>query len=191
MPRNNLLADIPTNTSIIVLANYRTGSTALCNILSKNYKIQNYDEFFNTTKPDILNEKFIIKIMPDHNIPKSFNEKFNDSFVIGLKRKSLVDQIISFYICHMTQVWHYKNISQNMYYEIKIDELEIINQSRYILKMTENYNNNNLRKDLEIYYEDIIDIIEHSDYTIYPKPANYVELFTVVTSKLKGATVFC
>jgi LPS sulfotransferase NodH len=179
----SVLDSIPNNKSIIILANYRTGSTALCNWLSKKFNLVNLDEAFHPAvrKPVVLNKQFIIKIMPDHMVPLDFVNHLDDAYVIGLKRKSLIYQVSSFYISDKTRIWHYKKDNLCNDYTIDIDPLGIEDQIRYILKMTQLYDNSILKKDLEIYYEDIVQEISNSEYKIYPKPKNYNELLSQIS----------
>ena len=178
-----MLDNIPTNESIIILANYRTGSTALCNWLSKKFNLFNLGEAFHPIggKSVVSNKQYIIKIMPDHIVPLNFVNYSNNAYVIGLKRKSLIHQVSSFYISDKTRIWHYKKDNLCNDYTIDIDPLGIEDQIRYILKMTQLYDNNILKKDLEIYYEDIVQEISNSEYKIYPKPRNYDELLSQIS----------
>ena len=174
--------DIPDDKTILIFANYRTGSTALCDWLSKKTGLVNYDEAFHPTlnKKIYKNNNCIIKIMPDHVLPLDFDETVTRSFVIGIQRRNLIEQIASFYICDKTRRWHtHKNeITQD--YLVEIDKSIIEDQIFYILKMQQAYTQLPYCKDLEIYYEDIVELLGNSKYAEYHKPGNYTELLTVV-----------
>lgn len=172
--------DIPKNQSIVVFANYRTGSTALCNWLSKTTGFANHDEAFH---PNFLarknidpNKKFIVKIMPDHVVPAEFENLIKNSFVIGLQRKNLAEQIASFYICDQTHRWHQNKYQKVLDYEVPIDDLQIEDQVRYILKMQLRYDKLPYDKNTEIFYEDITELLQQSSYAVYHKPKNYQDL---------------
>ena len=187
--------NIPTDKTILVFANYRTGSTAFCDWLSKKVGLINYDEAFHPfsqQKIDYKNNKCIIKIMPGHTLPMDFDDLVKKSFVIGIQRRSLIEQIASFYICDKTRHWHQHKNERTYKYQIEIDMLGIEDQISYILEMQEDYKKLPYLKDLEIYYEDIGGLLNESKYAESPKPSNYNELLSTVESlvdKVKERTL--
>lgn len=195
-----MLDQIPNDKSLVVLASYRTGSTALCDLLAKKYMIKNFDEVYHLRFPwrtkqfniwRARNYKTIIKIMPDQMPPHKEQEKiFADAFVIGITRRDVVAQIASFYICHITQHWHdfKNNIAKN--YIIDIDKFELENQVRHIVNMNSQYQL--LAQQhcmIQYYYEDIKDKLLDSDFITYHKPANYDEICQTVGTVLSKIIV--
>lgn len=138
-----LRINVPENTSIVVYANYRTGSTALCDMLAKEFNLKNYDELFHPLglhkiNLDIIQHPCIFKIMPDHEIPHSIKSLVDNSYKIGITRRSVVQQIASFYISTRTGKWHYekKELTKNIKnYNVTLNQDALENEVRYILKM--------------------------------------------------------
>jgi LPS sulfotransferase NodH len=171
---------VPDDQSILVLASYRTGSTALCDYLAGQYKFKNYDELFHRTKPTDLyetrrNNKSIIKIMPDQ-IPEKYWDELLNYYIIGISRKSVIEQITSFYICHMTHVWHYTNTDLLGEYQVRLDQVQLENTCRYILDMNKGYQNLKHLCNQEIIYEEVNLLFNQSKYKVYNKPVNYNEI---------------
>jgi len=186
-------SDIPKDKHIVVYANYRTGSTAFCDFLSKETGLVNYDEIFHSNIPFkkqyLTQSPSIFKIMPDHMVTAEFTDLVSNGFKIGIKRRSLVNQIASYYICHMTKIWHYKqdDIFNNDLYDIEIIDNELVNVIRYILELNDTYNTSSIQKDIEFYYEDILDIFSKSKYFRYKKPSNYQVLLERIAGLLDSA----
>ena len=179
--------EVPDNQTILVFANYRCGSTALCDILSKQTGLPNLDELFhprNNRKFDYINKTGIIKIMPDHPLPQDFDTLLQKSFVVGIQRKSIVNQIASFYIAHRQHVWHVKKNQPSSSYTVEIDKLDLKDQIAYILLTQQKYNRYNFPIDLVLYYEDIIHNLGASTYDVYHKPDNYDNLIKLIKQQI-------
>lgn len=176
---------VPDDRSILVLASYRTGSTALCDYLASQHKFKNYDELFHKTKPTDLyetrrNNKSIIKIMPDQIPEKYWNELLN-YYIIGISRKSVIEQITSFYICHMTHVWHYtNNTNLSGKYRVHLDQEQLETTCGYILDMNKGYQNLKHLCNQEIIYEEVNLLFNQSKYKVYNKPVNYNEILDAI-----------
>lgn len=182
-----------TNQSIVVLANYRSGSTAFCDYLSKTTGAQNFDELFQDGKDfsfyeKIKHNRFIIKIQPNQIPQQYWPELVANCFVIGLYRKSMLDQISSFYLGHCTGTWHYQT-SQTGAYTVNIDRLDLEDQCRYLLEMNQQYQANRHYCNIELAYEDIIQDLKISDYKRYPKPNNFDQLICKVQEFLQTGTI--
>lgn len=186
----NLLDNL-NNRSIMVLANYRTGSTAFCNLLSKQTGYKNLDEFFHPLAnhlnfEKLYQDKIIVKIMQDHNATEHWQHMIDNFLNIGLVRRNRVAQICSLYICHMTGVWHEKKeFFERDTYHVKISTDDLENQCRYIIDQHLAYLRLRHHCEIEIFYEDLQSNFSLSDYKRYPKPCNYDEIDQLVRSFLQ------
>lgn len=180
------LLDLSTTQSIVVFANYRTGSTALCDMLAQKFHLENYDEAFHRImqKKVTVSRPFIVKIMPDQTIPEYFQDLLHDVYKIGLSRKSIRNQIASLYLCDISNVWHYKKKQSKTPWIVKVDQLKIEDNVRYIFEMKHLYDQCLIKKDLEFFYEDIEKVFAQSQYQVYSKPENYDQLLNVVDEKI-------
>ena len=168
--------------SILVIANYRTGSTALCDLLSKHTGYHNLDEYFHPTKNSenfktLLNKKIIVKIMPDHPVGNNWGYLLENFFILGITRRDVIAQITSFYICHRTHTWHSrKNCSNAVSSQVSIDHDDLENQCRYITNMNLQYQQLKKHCEIELIYEDVQHEFNESNYERYPKPTNYNQI---------------
>jgi LPS sulfotransferase NodH len=185
------MLDFPTNKTILVLASYRTGSTALCNLISKQTGLLNCDELFhfgvNSKYEEYRNQNIVVKIMPNQVPPLYWEELIKKSFVIGISRLSIREQIASFYLGHRTKHWHYFKKSNNHEhdYTIEIDRYDLEDQIRYILKINDTYQKQFVPLvNMEFTYEEIKSELAESDYVTYVKPVNYKELLTSIDNLL-------
>jgi hypothetical protein len=179
---------IPKNKSVIIFSSYRTKSTALCDYISKKYKLPNFDEGFHIALPDktarFLEHKgnYVIKIMPDQITDKHsdiINRLVSNSFVIKLSRINVIEQIASFYICCETNKWHYKKTELDIEYKIDITDNDY--PFNHIISINNQLKNLTYRYDLELTYEDLG--LLDTNYKIYNKPINYVELIEMIRKK--------
>ena len=171
--------NIPFGKSVVIFASYRTGSTALCDYISKKYKLANFDEVFHDNVPErtarFLDYKgnYVIKIMPNQITDKysSLLKKIvDDSFLIKLTRTDVIKQIASFYICCETDKWHYKVLELTSDYPFD-----------FIISINRQLENLGYCYDLSLAYEDLE--ITNTEYKIYNKPTNYIELLEMITKK--------
>jgi len=180
----------PSNKSILVLSNYRTGSTAFCDTIAKHFDLKNYDEHLYYSAESYQNildlvdqNQIIFKIQPDQIPVNCWEELTKKCYVIGLERKNILNQIVSFYICSRTQVWH--NTDKNpdvekLTADIAIDRFDIEDEIRYILKMRKIYNENKKYCDVTFIYEDILSNFENTDYKLSSKPNNFIDIYNSV-----------
>ena len=185
--------NIPFGKSVVIFASYRTGSTALCDYISKKYKLANFDEVFHNNVPErtarFLDYKgnYVIKIMPDQITDKygSFKHSsllkkiVDDSFLIKLTRTDIIKQIASFYICCATDKWHYKVPELTSDYKINIYNHDY--PFDFIISTNRQLENLGYCYDLSLVYEDLE--ITNTEYKIYNKPTNYIELLEMITKK--------
>lgn len=185
------MLEFPTNKTILVLASYRTGSTALCNLISKRTGLLNCDELFHfIANPKLYeqyqNQNIVVKIMPDQVPTLYWKELIKKSFVIGISRLPIQEQIASYYLAHRTQHWHFKKLNNNKHdYTIDIERFDLEDQIRYILKMNAIYQQQFVpHVNMEIKYETIKSELDESDYVTYIKPVNYKELLIAINDLL-------
>ncbi len=177
--------------NIVVLASYRTGSTALCDVLSKTHKVINLDEYFHykkyiryTHKGFPYNEGYVIKIMPDQVIEPLFSQLIKQSEVYGIYRKNIVEQIASYYIVMKNiKKWHNKKgdkLTDDYEIEYDVKELKrVMNQVPFYNRLYQEQFKHLCHK--EFAYEDIRgNLLKSSSYDVYKKPTNYDFLITKI-----------
>lgn len=173
-----------------MLANYRTGSTAFCDIVAKQTGLTNLDEIFHplTDKhkyDQYRNSRCVVKIMPDHADHPAAKELLETAWVIGITRRDIVAQIASFYICHITQHWHDFKNSTTKNYTVEIDRLELEDQVRYIIDQDSKYRALAQQHCVtQYYYEDIESELGSSKFAVYHKPSNYSDICSAVNDIL-------
>jgi len=202
--------DLSRKKSIMVITNYRTGSTAFCEYLALKFNLVNCDEVFSPSDSQCLydnvqNKNIILKVMPDHNFEKYFQDLLEKCVVIGLIRQNIFEQIASMAIASFNDLYHVvkpNSIQQNVFdstnflkfpevftddyvYPISTDKLE--NHIRYILDLwIEYYSKFHQHTNFLFYYEDIKTELSSVKYEVYPKPTNYKSLieniYTIVHS---------
>ena len=187
---------VPKNKSVLVLSNFRSGSTALCNVLGKHLNKQNLDEdlYINQeadqTVLDTSRKGVIFKVQPDHVPETLWKDILDNCFVIGITRRNVVDQIASFHVCTLTEQWHnnadYKLYDNKKIHSIVLDDVEIRKNVAYILETREKYSQNKHLLDIEFYYEDIKTELTESDYSISTRPDNYADLQKHISKILYG-----
>lgn len=181
------------NSSIVVLATPRTGSTALCLTLSEKCNLIYCNEAFNSInlKTSLFlnyfekNKKTIVKIFPNHqdNLTQSqFNSIIEKSFVIFLDRRNVAEQIVSYHILAKTKKASY-NTSETLT-EYSVEETDIAKSVSSILKLREEAEKYRKLANVTLTYEDIIDHIVNPYITKYHKPTNYNSLKLKVDNTL-------
>lgn len=180
------------NNKIIVLASYRTGSTALCDVLSKQFKAKNHDEFFHACRNQrgydtIKLYNYIIKIMPDQVMEPYFSELIKISKIYGIYRKDIVAQIASYFIAMKRNVWHNIKFQDTENYELPYEEQNLETVSKRITDLNETYKN--IFRPLchvEFAYEDIEQsLLKVSNYKVYNKPKNYNDIINSIKKYIK------
>jgi LPS sulfotransferase NodH len=113
--------------SVVVLTTPRTGSTALCRVLSDKCNLVYFNEAFNPICKDSIDFwdyfekdcKTVVKIFPDQQVnitEDQFNSIIEKSFVIFLDRTDIVSQITSYHILGVTQKpWYTHNETREEY----------------------------------------------------------------------------
>lgn len=174
---------------VIVIANYRTGSTEFShNIFSRHNNCKWFAEpHYNESEVKELqscinnnDKKFVLKIMVDQleYFPEYKLILNSNSTLIRLRRKNLIDNIVSYYIARKTNKW-----TPSTYQGLVNLDYNLIDES--ISRIQEN--NNALDKltysfDYDLYYEDIIfqNSLQHKNFSI----ANEKRLKEIIKNRL-------
>ena len=168
---------------IAICSNYRTGSTALCQSISKKYNIlefeephlkshQEFDTFknkINSNSQDFVT-KFIVNHITEHPIYQLILD--SDCYKIKLYRDNKINQITSFYIAEMTGDWgtsKYKPVGKD--YVVDINQ-EVMLSSIETIKFNDMLLDNLPTKfDLVCSYESL-GIIDSIDLEVKKTPVN-------------------
>lgn len=175
--------------SIVVLSSYRTGSTALCRLLSTSFNLLNLGELFHRINDpaiygDYKKQPCVVKIQADQLVHPCWEDLTSNAYIIGLTRRSLLDQIGSFYCCHTTGVWHRYSGSTRQEYEIKWTKDDLEDQCRYIMEINKKYQDLRHICAQEFKYEDICDELQCSGMEKMIPPSNYTQLRETITNCL-------
>jgi LPS sulfotransferase NodH len=180
---------------IVVLSNYRTGSTALCDYISKQLGYKNVDELFlvgdniqgwKTYVENTLNQdNVVMKVMPDQLMSPYWQKAVERGYMIGLTRSDKVEQIASMYISHMSDRWHEKWGFPLEEYTVEIDEEQMHNIGCHILAMDARYEFLKKFCQFELRYEDLGILLCESEYKKITKPSNYEEILYAAIDFLK------
>ena len=148
---------------IVILSNYRTGSTALSNEISESLHLHNFTEPH--LYPDMLNflkealawksNNFLLKVMFDQ-IDDFYREILElDCFKVKLTRRDLIKQISSNYIALRTDKWQRETTDPIVEYSLDINYGYIHNAVDNILICEQASKNLDIKYDMELFYEDI------------------------------------
>jgi hypothetical protein len=175
----------------VILANYRTGSSPLCQGLALENSVIAFVEPSITTertaeflKCYTTTDQYIVKFMPDQvdNFTHYQELLASDCYKIKLTRKDKAAQIASYYIASIRDKWWTTKTeeSKNYFVPIMHDKiLHCITHIKQVDSMLESFEN----FDIELYYEDI-GIIEDIDRVHSRKPANFNHLVNIIKEKL-------
>ncbi len=177
---------------IVVLANFRTGSSALTISIAKKYNLNYFSEPChndNITKIDFhkmefmrlytqhFNNNFLIKFMPNQiNCFNPYEEILSrNKFLIKLRRHNKIEQIASFYIAEKRKKFHKLKTEKIEKYSVSID-IEILEVCCHVILKNE-YLLNSLpyKEDINLVYEDL-GFISDTDHVLSDKPENMEEI---------------
>lgn len=173
----------------VILANYRTGSSALCYKLAADNnvsahveptiaadRLQRFVEAYNS------DTNYVVKFMPDQIDSCNLYRELLDSecYKIKLLRKNKVEQIASFYIAEMRDKWWTLSNEQEKNYFIPINA-DVIKKSIDRILNTDSLLNDYDKADATIYYEDL-GILEDIDRKPSLKPNNIDRLLEIITN---------
>ena len=193
---------------VIILSSPRTGSTVLAEILSKKFpelelfsepdsytkKLGDRDSMDNFTNYSNISNQYILKChlkyfikYPTNIIKKVIN---HDAFFIRIKRRNVLDQMVSMYIELIRKQWCYNaDIAESYKDKIVPIESDIITKAvRQINEFNNPLKGLNINYDLEIYYEDLIKDINEvykTNSNITPKPTNHTEIYQLIQKELE------
>lgn len=171
--------------SVVVLSTPRTGSTALCKVLSDKCNLIDFSESFNPIQPGSTNFwdyfendcKTIVKIFPNHqdNLTEDqFNSLIKKSFVIFLDRKDIVNQITSYHILGVTQkAWYTHSETKEEYV---VNEDNILKSLITLVELKNKAEKYRQLAHISLCYEDILDDIVNDHIKEYIKPVNYMNI---------------
>ena len=184
--------EIPANWNIVVIANYRTGSTAFCDRLSQITGLPFLGELFHfnlKSRPGEYNpeQPSIIKIMPNHMPPEEHWESlFNGSYMIGLDRADFAAQVLSFAIAHQLGRWQQEKEKK---FILEQPELTLPNRLLMLRVKEMRKTHNEWLKcqpffDLTVQYEQLLPDLAKSKYDAMPKISNYEDRLEYIRSIL-------
>jgi hypothetical protein len=188
------------NVPVMILGSYRSGSTALGSFLAKKLNSKYFEEpyhwnddirakwsdFFKYKKD---NKNYVWKLFPDH-IPLVDSEReecfqtWSSSYVIKLLRKNIAKQITSWIISMKTDVWNDTKVIQIPTVDIDDDFIKYcVHKQLLNLDYLDGIKENSYS--VQLYYEDILNLLNKSDFKPTAKPENYNEVLSKVTDILK------
>jgi LPS sulfotransferase NodH len=172
--------EIPSNWGIVVIANYRTGSTAFCDRLSQITGLPFLGEVFHfnpSSRPAVYDpdQQSIVKIMPNHMPPEEYWDKlFNQSFVIGLHRQDFAAQVLSFAVAYYIGRWQKeKNVDLLLPANLNFSNSKLLHFIKSLKASQEIWNNCQQFFDVTLCYEQIMSDLSESIYEVMPKIRTY------------------
>ena len=191
------LLDIPPHKSVLIFSQFRSGSTALADHISKKLDVTNFDEAFHNCYPqrnrdflDHLPKRCVFKVTGDQagQAPAHVLDRlWNDCYVIKLSRQNLLDQCTSWVISERgNTVWHQKRGQQVNDYTVNIERNWFQLHINQIIRTNRMHNEFHHPKgfDLELEYEKIT--IPKSDYQPRKRPDNYTQVRNSVAEILNN-----
>lgn len=186
----------PKYRDILVIGAPRSGTTALCNYISKKTGFKNLNEIFSVKRkkdrPKSLsdpNQRYVLKLLPEQYTERKtyrseIEQKLSDSFIIILERKDLRAHIISLYVSTITDRWHFLNERDTdeaikfSHSDIRID-LDVMHWCLTRVKVNKKWLNE-FKKfvHIPVIYEEMG--ILDSDWQVFPRPKNHQELFEIL-----------
>jgi LPS sulfotransferase NodH len=193
---------LPEKTPVLVFASYRTGSTALCDNIARQNSLQNFDEALHPLEHPLLiarkkrfldclnsgDTKFVIKLMPDH-ITEAYqplvDRLSHSAYLIRITRRSVIEQIASFYIASTSNIWHQTQRRPRQDYDLPLDKSRLQKAKAHILKTNRDLAAMPYGYHLDLVYEDIS---FDTQFMVYKKPGNYQALLDAVTDLMSADT---
>ena len=185
---------------IIILSSPRTGSSFLSEIIASSYpNLKLFSEPDANNLMDSFNEysknsnEYILKCHLFNLVKYPIVIKkivTCDAFLIKLRRRNVIEQMISHYVALIRRKWYYDVHSAQTYREttITIEDKIIEKAVRQINEFNEPAGLSNIKYDLEIYYEDFINNntdVYNTKSTITPKPINHNEIYQLIKTELE------
>jgi hypothetical protein len=187
---NDIIGAIPLNRSVIVMTSFRTGGTALTNLISKLTNKKQVGELFldrefvkSTEGLTFINDGKAVGKIESVRIDshKDFYESaLSKCFIIGLYRKDVVQQITSFYVAEKIDKWLYYTDENYSPTYVPIDESEILHACRFIIDANKLLSKFLSDCDAMVFYEDIVNDLNQIPTIKGIKPINYNEILQTV-----------
>jgi hypothetical protein len=186
------MIDICINSApIIIIANCRSGSTALAFHLANKYALKCFIEPFDNHnvlsfpqhKKDFINfilskrKDFVLKFMAGQITEFNCYEQMAKSsyFKIKLNRRNKVEQILSLYVADKREKYAKLKTETKQVYSIPIDLKHLVYVSSGILRNDFLLNNLPFTYNLDLIYEDL-GFIKDTDHTFSDLPDNAEEI---------------
>lgn len=186
---------------IVVIANYRTGSSNFVLSLAKKYKLIGFNEPHtrNKKKAEILEVmicrnmmNFAVKFMPEQLVNRHHDVyqkvmSLENSFKIKLTRRDITSQVLSYYIAKMSHRFEERSNDKVTSYHVELNEDVLDYSIERIMINNELFTNLDINFDKEIHYEDLVFV--DSEFVKTTPPLNYDEVFYFVDTKLKERNI--
>jgi hypothetical protein len=180
--------EIPGNWNIVLMAIYRTGSTAFGNLLSKITGLPFLGEVFHynlSSRPCAYDpaQQGIVKIMPNHMPPEDqWDSLFNNSYVIGLYREDVAAQVLSYAIAYRVGKWQQEKNSNSVFTErdfaLQLSDGQLMPFVDTIRETLAVWNDCKEYFDTTLSYEKIETDLGGSDIDRFPKITAYDEVLS-------------
>lgn len=184
--------DVPSELRpIVIVANFRSGSTALAVHLARRYQLDCYSEPFHNENIGLLDQNkkhyiaaiakqnwnFVLKFMPGQisqfNNYESILNRAN--FKIRLNRIDKVSQITSLYIARMMNKWHTHTNETQQEYTVPIDISLLTQEANTVLRNDFLLMNLPIKYSVDLNYEEL-DFLPNTDFAKSQVPNNIEEL---------------
>jgi hypothetical protein len=176
-----------TQRPIVIIANYRTSSSALSEHIATHYELPNrfsepmqwhsaylpFSEFMDQNKTD-----FVLKIIADQMDDCRYYREIlaRDCYKIRLLKRNVPEQIASYYIAHkIRKWWQLVDEERNPRY-IRTVRSHLLRAMNTILYNNALLEESNIQFDETIYAEDL-PFLEASKYKVSTKPENYESIY--------------
>jgi len=190
---SDVFATVPADTSVVILSTPRTGSTALCRVLSERFGLIYHNEMFNSRYVnrqifwlDRSSTKHTVsKIFPNHDYnEEEFTKAIADSFVIFLERRNLLDQACSYYVLSQSNRPWFAVDERPSEYSVVLETTKIAESIRDLMRLREQAESYRQHAHMVLEYDDIVDQLGNSSIQEYVKPINYDQLRDIVSKLL-------
>jgi hypothetical protein len=173
---------------IVIVANFRTKSTALGSYIQNKYNITRFSEPINSHRSaltfsefmdDGSNTNFVLKFIADQMDDCKYYREIlaGDCYKIRLLRRNVPEQIASYYIASKTQTFFQKvNEDEIPSCYIKIVRSHLLRAMNTILNNNALLEESNIQFDETIYSEDL-PFLEDTIYVESTKPTNYQAIY--------------
>ena len=177
---------------IVILANYRTGSSALAINIAKKYNLKYFSEPChndNVTNLDFhkmefmrfytqhFNNNFLIKFMPSQiSCFNPYEEILSrNNFLIKLRRCNKIEQIASFYIANKRKKFFKLKTEKIEKYFLEINTFDLSECCITIIRNDFFLEKLPYKEDMNLFYEDL-EFISDTDHVLSDQPENMEEI---------------